>query len=69
MISFADPTKVTRWWVRCTRARALDEVNAIVAHHPSWFAGHGVRAEYGTAEGDTFTPAETLEVGGIKVPV
>lgn len=61
MVGFADPAKTTRWWLRCDRKAAIDEVRAVVGWHPSWFAEHGLRAEYGTCEGDVFTPAETLE--------
>lgn len=68
MVRLADPaTPLTKWWVVCDRKAALDQVRAVVAWHPSWFREHGLQAEYGTMDGDSFTPDEVLDTSGIQV--
>lgn len=65
-ISFADPTKTTTFWVRCTQANALREVQSIASYHPSWFREAGLRAEYGVMDGDDFTPTAELDTSDIR---
>lgn len=67
MVRMADPTKVTTWWVACSRKDAAGEVAKVAYWFAAWFREHGIAAQFGTSDGATFTPAEDLDLSGLKV--